>query len=233
MKSAALACLLLAVSVPSLVCAAPTKVKVKSPGSWIKVDSFYLNYGTSPLQKAATQGQLSIITRDLKELAQFRKEEGAAEGVGADHWSYWTDIRADKTKPNLIALTCYTSSYSGGAHPSHTMYGQVWTNWKSKPVQVKLKTMFEASKLKEVEKLARAGYNGVRKKDFKGEGTRTEPISLTDLDNFTVSGKGVSFLFPHYVLASYAEGSFEVFVPWSSLTSFLTPLGESVHKASF
>lgn len=231
MKPVTLALVLLAV--PACLFAAPTKVKVKSPGAWLKVDAHYLDYGRTSLQKAATQGQLKLINQELKEMVEFRKEEGAAEGVGADHWSYWTDIRADKTKPNLIALTCYSSNYSGGAHPAHNMVGQVWTLWQGKPVQARLKTMFEASMLKNVEKLVREGYNGVRKKEFKGDGIRTEPISFTDLDNFTVSGKGVSFLFPHYVLASYAEGSFEVFVPWSKLTSFLTPLGEVVHKGSF
>jgi hypothetical protein len=232
MKSASLALVVLAFTVPSSVLAAPAKVKVKSPGSWLKVDAHYLNYGAGPLQKAATHAQFSLIKDELADIVQFRKEPGADEGEGASHWDYFCEIRADKTRPTLIAYTCMISSYTGGAHGSHNMIGHVWTMWQNKPVRVKLKTMFEPSRLAAVEKLVREGYNGVRRKDFGGDGIRTEPIAITDLDNFTVSGKGVSFLFPHYVLASYAEGSFEIFVPWAKLAPTLTSLGRTVQKAS-
>jgi len=219
-------------ALPILVLAAPAKVKVKAPASFLATDAFYLNYGKSPLQAAATKAQQDMIKADLAEIVKFRKEEGADEGVGASHWSYDCDIREDKTKPTVIAFTVNSSSYTGGAHPSHDMRGRVFVTWKNKPTRATLKTMFAPRKLSTVEKLVRDGYNGIRKKEFGGEGMRTEPISAKDLDNFTVSSKGVSFLFPHYVLASYAEGSFEIFVPWSKLNSSLAPLGDAVRKGT-
>lgn len=229
MKSA-LPLLLICSALPVAALAAPAKVKVKAPASFLITDAFYLNYGRSPLQAAATKAQQEMIKADLVEIVKYRKEEGADQGVGAAHWSYDGSVREDKTKPAVIAFTLYTSSYTGGAHPSHDMRGRVFVSWKGRPVRATLKTMFDPRKLPTVEKLVREGYNGLRKKEFGGEDIRTESIPVKDLENFTVSSKGVSFLFPHYVLASYAEGSFEIFVPWSKLSSSLAPLGDAVRK---
>jgi hypothetical protein len=42
-------------------------------------------------------------------------------------------------------------------------------------------------------------------------------FSAEELGNFTVTAKGIRFYFGPYAVASYAEGAFEVFVPWSDL----------------
>lgn len=46
-----------------------------------------------------------------------------------------------------------------------------------------------------------------------------------EIDQFLVTSRGLKWVFWPYQVGSYAEGSFEVFVPWSKLRGFVNPKG--------
>lgn len=43
------------------------------------------------------------------------------------------------------------------------------------------------------------------------------------LSSFCITGKGLVFIFDHYEVGSYAEGMFEILVPYSELSDYLNP----------
>ncbi|MFG3756983.1 RsiV family protein, partial [Klebsiella pneumoniae] len=61
-------------------------------------------------------------------------------------------------------------------------------------------------------------------KDIEPKLLKIGPVSLAPS---TVSGKssGLVFIYSPYAVGSYAEGSYEAYVPWEAVKSFLTPEG--------
>ena len=117
-----------------------------------------------------------------------------------------------------VRMTAYI--YTGGAHGGKNYYS--W-NWNKK--KKKFLSLGEIINLKQFELLVRQvrqtlfarqkqndEYDKQRKAHIKRGTSKKEDFKIWNLKQ-----KGIVFMFPEYQVASYAAGSFEVYIPLNSL----------------
>jgi hypothetical protein len=133
--------------------------------------------------------------------------------------------------PSLVSLRTLSSSYSGGAHGMYGYGGMTFEIKNGLPVRVLLSDIFQVQN--------GSGYaehlSSLVRKDLKRQGASfiddakpaefTRRFTQAEGVNFTVRPFGLTFYFNPYDVGSYAEGAFEVRVPWSSLKKYLKPDG--------
>lgn len=125
---------------------------------------------------------------------------------------------------NVVSVLFTISLYQGGAHgmtmsfPLNLRVSKSGEAYKTKPIALtellkpgadalKALNTFLLAELKKKE--ASLVVNG-EIKDFK----------LEDVDNFTLAPKGITVYFDPYAVASYADGPYQVFVPFSEANIF-------------
>ena len=154
--------------------------------------------------------------------------EGAAEFMGnpEEEWPMWLQFSRDMSfnrfycyTPELISFTFDSYIYSGGAH------GMYW----AAPINLGLvdgdAVPLEFDKLFTDTAAAVGIISAYCVQDLKkqeassvADGAITE-FTAEDLGNFALSKKGITIFFAPYAVASYAEGAFQVTVPWTNLAS--------------
>lgn len=209
-----------------------TVTKVKSPAPWLEVNGGTINYGASPLQRAATGAQKSVVESILKDVLGFRKElEAEGDEVQPAVWQVDATFRTQAKSPALISWMLEGMSTTGGAHPRHHLQGQIWTLYKGKPTRAQFATLFNKEGYMAIEMMARQEVNRQKTAQMMGPG-ETSPIPVSALGQMIATKKGITFLFEHYVVASYAEGAFEAFISWQDLRPYLTDFGRHVGQAA-
>lgn len=123
--------------------------------------------------------------------------------------------------PTLVSLTCLISTYSGGAH------GMSWTMAHNLVIDGgKTKDLGLADLFKPDSGYlaALSGYciEDLKKKEASSivDGGITE-FTEEQLSSFAISRAGLTVFFAPYAVASYAEGPFEVSVPWDIIAPML------------
>jgi hypothetical protein len=148
-----------------------------------------------------------------------------------DALSETSDIDVEYVSPSLVSFRVAASSFSGGAHGMYGCSGVTFEMKNGVPVQVRLADIFQTQNGR--------GYaehlSTLVHKDLKRQGASSmddiKPAEFTNrfatLDGveFTVRPFGLTFYFNPYDVGSYAEGMYEVRVPWSSLKAYLKPNG--------
>lgn len=126
--------------------------------------------------------------------------------------------------PNLVSVLWNLDSYGGGAHGNYGFNAITWKIENGKPQRVSLADIFAPD----------ADFPSVLSKLVIANLKKQEASSVTDgsisslVDDilkgnipFTVHSSGLTFYFAPYYVASYAEGAFEVHIPWKQLASVL------------
>jgi hypothetical protein len=151
---------------------------------------------------------------------------GAAEFAAnpGEEWPHWLQYGCDAGigrfycyTDRLVSFTLGSYLYTGGAH------GMYWTT----PVNLGLvegdAVPLEFDKLFTDTAAAVAIVSAHCMEDLKRQeassvvdGTVTA-FTAEDLDSFALSRQGLTIFFAPYAVASYAEGAFEVTVPWAPL----------------
>lgn len=168
-------------------------------------------YNEYAAQFASTAAELG-----LDDATHFGDDLGQSISVG--------DHQILLANESVISLLFNVSLYQGGAHgmtmslPINLRISKSGEAYKTKPLTLGdiLKPGPEALKalstflLAELKKKEASMVLSGDIKDFK----------LDDIDNFTLSPKGIIVYFDPYAVASYAEGPFQVFVPFSEQAIF-------------
>ncbi len=206
--------------------------KVESPAPWLDVKISTLNYGPGMLNERATQAQRNLVRRDMKEILDFRKEmEGDGNMLPTVQWSFEGEFQTRLHTKNAISWEFAGMTYTGGAHPNHILIGQVLVQQGGKVNRATYSSLFKKESWPKVERLVRAGFSDART-DRLGPGyERKEKVPYDVMNNFTTDRNGLIFLFPHYVMGSYAEGSYTVVIGWDKLVNHMTPQGLILHTA--
>jgi hypothetical protein len=132
--------------------------------------------------------------------------------------------------------------YTGGAHPNTDLNTILWDNDAKKPISIRpffkeltdngptLKAMRRAiivalkteKKKRDIDEPDDSWTSGVEPKLLG--------IGAVELAPSTEAGKsaGLVFNYSPYAVGSYAEGPYEVFVPWDVLKPYLTPEGVAI-----
>lgn len=206
--------------------------KVESPAPWLEVKISTLNYGPGILNERATQAQRNLVRRDMNEILSFRKELEADGGMlPAVQWSYDGEFTTRLHTKNAISWEFAGMTYTGGAHPNHILIGQVLVLQGGKVSKATYSSLFKQESWPKVERLVRAGFSDARTDRLGPEFARKERVRYEDMNNFTTDKNGLVFLFPHYVMGSYAEGSYTVVIGWDKLVNHMTPQGLILHTA--
>ena len=122
--------------------------------------------------------------------------------------------------PDIISVRMIIYTYTGGAHGGKNYYNWNWSNRKKKFLSLDevitskqfatlithtRDTLFERQKQGDE-------YDKHRKKHIQRGTSKKEDFKVWNLNQ-----SGIVFVFPEYQVASYAAGSFEVYVPLSLL----------------
>lgn len=147
--------------------------------------------------------------------------------------SWFTDLKAKvlQNTSNYLAVSVETSDYTGGAHGN---YATLFFNYDVvKKDTIGLETIIPVSKQQELTHIAEAIFR-------KQEGlTPEQPLdesyffedSIFHLNsNFTLTPKGLLFLYNVYEIKPYAAGTTELLIPYQQIDSFITDQGKLIYK---
>lgn len=158
-------------------------------------------------------------------------------------WKLSIDMNNFTFAGNFASILGYIFSYTGGAHPNHSFYCVNFDKnseeiinfsnlFKNKESAVKAISKYSIAKLYE-EKSRRLGEE-VKNDDWVLRGASADENNYLNFV-FVPSDKikivsGIKFVFPPYWVGSYAEGSYEVFVPSEVFYEFLVEKFKSDFK---
>lgn len=182
--------------------------------------------GSSPLAAFANR---QLAQEHEGALAEFLRDAKASIAEMGRPNPWWYEMQRTNqvalATPEIISVHGYIYSYGGGAHPNHQMPCRVYGLVGGKPARLTLQSLFrkgvDGSRIVSpivIGQLMRAGASGI-------EDGRIIELDKDLREMFYVTPKGLQFVFEHYSVASYAEGAFDAFVPFSEIRSSLDPNG--------
>ncbi|MFY8000986.1 MAG: RsiV family protein [Candidatus Kapaibacteriota bacterium] len=135
------------------------------------------------------------------------------------------DVGVYHLTPTWVSMSNLAYTDGGGAHGNYGYDGITWQKRGNAWKRVKLQELFTNDTAAYYKKINELLFAGLRKRQasFVMDG------SVKDLrdglrngyQSWVVRPSGITFIFPPYAVASYAEGSLEVFVPWKALKDYL------------
>jgi hypothetical protein len=136
--------------------------------------------------------------------------------------------------------------YTGGAHPNTDLDTILWDDTAKKPISIRpfFKELADNGPTLTAMRRAIIASLRVEKKErgidepddswTNGVEPKLLRIGAVELASSTETGKsaGLVFNYSPYAVGSYAEGSYEAFVPWDVLKPYLTPEGVAIFGGS-
>jgi hypothetical protein len=121
----------------------------------------------------------------------------------------------------LISFSYLCSEYTGGAHPNYWYDNRNYLLRDGRFIPVYLYDLINVSP-----KCVSVISDIVIKQLTKDEASsviygQVTALTLGDLTNFQINGKGLVFVFNPYEMGSFAEGTYSVNVPYSSIKEFI------------
>lgn len=137
------------------------------------------------------------------------------------NWSRMTNFWVVYNQDNITVLNHHNYEYLGGAHGVYSSNYLCLDARNKKVLTLKdILNINEPELVKLLEKEARKLYHA---KD-------TEPLNAYMLaeelyvpEQFYITGKGITFVYGIYEVASYAEGEINLFIPYTKVKNMLTP----------
>lgn len=213
-------------ALPQAVTITPKEVKYtrRKPMSDYK-KSFTITY---PVVKAATQA----LSKKIETNISYAKNNdlNLKEELGDSQWLEEASYEVNYNKKGILDITL--SMEGSGAYPS-TSSKRIIINEKTgdrvRPLDIFTNLPGLAAKVRKAQlaeiKKAQADYKkDPESKDFDGSDYFTDAkFTVKQLENFSVSDKGVTFLydyeFPHIVLALQPDGTY--FYSWAEIKPFI------------
>ena len=129
-------------------------------------------------------------------------------------------VRKSTTR-SCLSLRVFGWEDSGGAHGNWGVYGMYFIRVGELVTELNLEDLFKEDS-DWFSTLSRLIIGGLREQEASGAMGEDFALNRVDL-TFTISDRGLVFLFSPYEVGSYAEGSFFVTVPWGALRPMLRP----------
>ncbi len=119
-----------------------------------------------------------------------------------------------------ISLKSKYYNYTGGAHSN---YGTLFKNYfqNAKPVLLKDIVRSEIEFQKIAEKIFRKQENLSEQEALKGYFFKDDQFALNN--NFTISKKGLLFIYNPYEIKAFSKGQTELFIPYAAFKSIIKP----------
>lgn len=152
-------------------------------------------------------------------------------------WHFNNYIEINSNENNILALSCKTSSYSGGVHGGNNI-----NNFNINTKTGNLLTLDSIlipnfkHKLDSLGRIAFAKYVNIHLDSIDEEIKENYwfPNSKFELNsNFSINYNGLLFTFNEYEIASYADGFFEILIDFKDIKELIrndSPLYELIYK---
>jgi hypothetical protein len=183
------------------------------------------------------EGKKWIAAKSLEAGAEFNEDSQLF------HDGAWTFERRytirSVTDRHYVSIVRSDYMNTGGAHPNSDVDAILWDATKNKRISIRpffIDTADDGPTMKAVLRAVIGSLNGKFKRDpgdianaeaYKDLEPKLLKIGGVTLAPSTVSGKssGLTFHYPPYAVAPYAEGEVVAFVPWDFLKPYLAPEG--------
>jgi len=139
---------------------------------------------------------------------------------------WFTDLQAKviQNTPNYLALSVETSDYTGGAHGN---YATLFFNYDVvKKDTIGLDAIIPTTKEQALNRIAEKVFRkqeGLTVEQSLDESYFFEDSTFHLNSNFTLTPKGLLFLYNVYEIKPYAAGTTELLIPYEQLDSLMTP----------
>ena len=179
-------------------------------------------HGESVEPRQAMQYYADSLANELaQELTEYYEPD---EEMPVSQYTWYASGDISKhPRPGCIAYSFYVETYLGGPHGSHDIY---YLNIDSKTGKRLSKAdVFKADK--EEELLQAITMRLAHDNNCKDHDELVEKTGITMLgdifveQNFTLEAEGVTFVYNTYEIASYAEGTISVFLPYEELKDYM------------
>lgn len=152
-------------------------------------------------------------------VAEYEKGEG--EG-SAEMWKFAADVVPVHVSRTLVSVRASEWEYSGGAHGNGTTRGETYMVQPDGSFEAVPLSRFFKPGASWTKRVSGRIVAGLKKQEamWPPDGFETELEGGMD---YTVDAKGFHFLFDAYTVGPYAQGDFDVFVPFSALKGLLAP----------
>jgi hypothetical protein len=158
-----------------------------------------------------------LVARVFDDFGQGQEEQATGNLYNA--WTVHSNFEIRYAGEQLLSMLETTDWYTGGAHPNYGFAGHTFLQQDDEVEVLELADLFTQN----------ADLSGVTKlvaEDLSKQGASFMPEAfdgqtLQDLSSFTVSPKGITFHFAPYAVGSYAEGAYEVTVPFEDVKNIL------------
>lgn len=136
-------------------------------------------------------------------------------------WDYDEDVRIIYNTNDILSIEFFAYYYTGGAHGG---YGSIYRNidlktGKTISLDDILKTGYKDELSEILTKSLRKQY-GMNEKDILADnGFFVEKIDPSS--NYYLTNKGIGFVYNPYEIASFANGTIDIFVPFSEIANIV------------
>lgn len=187
-------------------------------GKWTATATFPVLGGQSPVYKIANRA----FERRAKAAMSDFKEEMRLENQGGIAYRCFLEFRIDLKfdHPNLVSALARTEIFTGGAHPNHLAepmnFGLAKDSARSLTLSDLLAPGVDPAML--FAEFVDPRIRAEKLRRGAGEDYDADP----NLQGLWVLGReSITWVFPHYAVGSYAEGEYDVQIPWAQLRSRL------------
>ena len=168
--------------------------------------------------KTFTAGSLGVIW------------EGFKAGGASWNWEGQMNIRIVWLTTNLISLCENHYEYSGGAHGGAAVVGRNFFLQDGKAREFALNDLFRDDRdwTNQLSDLCLAELRRQKAAwtlDSATDTMRVNRFTAVDLASFNVDGAGLIIHFGEYAVGPYADGLFDVLIPWAELKPWLATTG--------
>jgi hypothetical protein len=158
-----------------------------------------------------------LVARLFDDFGQGQEEQSTGNLYNA--WTVHSNFEIRYAGKHLLSLLETTDWYTGGAHPNYGFAGHTFLQEDGELEVLELADLFtENADLSGVTKLVEEDLLG-QQASFMPEAFNGQ--TLQNLSSFTLSPRGITFHFAPYAVGSYAEGAYEVTVPFEDVKDLL------------
>lgn len=167
--------------------------------------------------KLLNAGELiNLILADFNEGQKIQQE-----GDLTYAWTTQSNIEIRYASENLVSLLENVWTYTGGAHGNYGFAGHTFLRDSDEVEVLEFSDLFIQDA--DLSSIAKFVEDDLIKQEASFIPENFDVQQLTDLSAFTLSPKGITFHFGPYAVGSYAEGAYEVLVPFEEVRDILRP----------
>ncbi|MBL8061340.1 MAG: DUF3298 domain-containing protein [Chthonomonas sp.] len=197
-----------------------TKTIVARKAGYYEAKASHAVFATTPLGKLAN---LTLASDANRAIAQFKRESAGMDKPRYPY-SFQQSNEVVFYSADLISVLTQIFWDTAGAHPNTSYTTQNFALVNGVPKRIGMTNLLKPG-IRPVQiddlviaKLRDLGASEVVDNNVMG-------LNAQQRDRFTISQKGLHFIFPPYDMGYYAQGAFEVDLTWAQLSPFIDTKG--------